>query len=62
MGPWGMCLLRVGPPTTVPPFVRCAVYSEVWGPNYKKQGVLAPDVVGGEIVWPQFRFFPLWAA
>ena len=57
-----MCLLRVGPPTTVPPFVRCAVYSEVWGPNYKKQGVLAPDVVGGEIVWPQFRFFPLWAA
>ena len=46
----------------VPPFVRCAVYSEVWGPNYKKQGVLAPDVVGGEIVWPQFRFFPLWAA
>ena len=29
-----------------PPFGRCAVYSEVWGPNYKNQGGLAPDVGG----------------
>ena len=34
------------------------MYSEVCGPNYKMQEGLAPDVVGGEFVWPQFRFFP----
>ena len=39
-----------------------AVYSEVCRPKLQNLGGLAPDVVGGELVWPQFRFFPFRAA
>ena len=40
------CSMVIGLFATVPPFVRCAVYSEVWGPNYKNQGD-SPRTSGG---------------
>ena len=41
------------------PFLCGAVYSEVCGPNYKKQGVLAPDVGGASLFGRSFVSFPL---